>query len=41
MLLADSDIIHLKLGSTSLIVLDTSEATTELLERRSSVYSDR
>jgi hypothetical protein len=40
-LLADSDIIHLNMGGTSLIVLDTSEATTELLERRSSVYSDR
>jgi hypothetical protein len=38
---ADSDIIHLNVGGTSLIILDTSEATTELLERRSSVYSDR
>ncbi|KAF8219321.1 cytochrome P450 [Tricholoma matsutake] len=37
----DSDIIHLNVAGTSLVVLDTSEATTELLERRSSIYSDR
>ncbi|KAF8218550.1 cytochrome P450 [Tricholoma matsutake] len=37
----DSEIIHLNVAGTSLVVLDTSEATTELLERRSSIYSDR
>ncbi|KAF8231005.1 cytochrome P450 [Tricholoma matsutake] len=37
----DSEIIHLNIAGTSLVVLDTSEATTELLERRSSIYSDR
>ena len=40
-LLPDSDIIHLNVAGTSLVVLDTSEAATELLERRSSIYSDR
>ena len=40
-LFLDSDIIHLNVAGTSLIVLDTSEATTELFERRSSIYSDR
>jgi hypothetical protein len=40
-LLTDTDIIHLNVAGTSLVVLDTSEATTELLERRSSIYSDR
>lgn len=37
----DSDIIHLNVAGTSIIVLDTSEAVTELLERRSSIYSGR
>jgi hypothetical protein len=29
------------MAGTSLIVLDSAEATTELLERRSTIYSDR
>ncbi|PFH47987.1 hypothetical protein AMATHDRAFT_66464 [Amanita thiersii Skay4041] len=37
----DSDIIYLNIAGLSVIVLDTPEATTELLERRSSIYSDR
>lgn len=37
----DTDILHLNLAGTTLIVLDTSEAATELLERRSSIYSGR
>ncbi|KAJ7080682.1 cytochrome P450 [Mycena epipterygia] len=36
-----SDIIHLNLAGTSLIVLSSLEATDALLEKRSSKYSDR
>ncbi|TFK33958.1 cytochrome P450 [Crucibulum laeve] len=39
--LIDTDTLHQNLAGTSLIVLDTSEAATELLERRSSLYSGR
>lgn len=38
---SDSDIIHLDVAGTSIIVLDTAEAATELLEKRSSLYSGR
>ncbi|KAJ7888363.1 cytochrome P450 [Mycena olivaceomarginata] len=37
----DSDIIHLNLAGTSVIVLSSLEATNALLEKRSSLYSDR
>ncbi|KAJ7495381.1 cytochrome P450 [Mycena latifolia] len=37
----NSDIIHLNLGGQSVIVLSSLEATTTLLEKRSSIYSDR
>ncbi|KAJ7453509.1 cytochrome P450 [Mycena latifolia] len=37
----DSDIIHLNLAGQSVIILSSFEATTALLERRSSIYSDR
>ncbi|KAF8877181.1 cytochrome P450 [Infundibulicybe gibba] len=37
----NSDIIHLEVAGTSIVVLDTSEATTELFERKSSLYSSR
>ncbi|KAJ7146890.1 cytochrome P450 [Mycena epipterygia] len=37
----NSDIIHLDLAGTSVIVLSSSEATDDLLEKRSSIYSDR
>ncbi|KAJ7460266.1 cytochrome P450 [Mycena latifolia] len=37
----DSDIIHLNLAGQSVIVLSSLEATTALLEKRSSIYSDR
>ncbi|KAG5649112.1 hypothetical protein H0H81_006181 [Sphagnurus paluster] len=37
----DSDIIHLDVLGRSIIVLDSEEATTELLEKRSSLYSGR
>ncbi|KAF8147907.1 cytochrome P450 [Mycena galopus ATCC 62051] len=37
----DSDIIHLNLAGKSVIVLSSFEATEALLEKRSSIYSDR
>ncbi|KAJ7448970.1 cytochrome P450 [Mycena latifolia] len=37
----DSDIIHLNLAGQSVIVLSSLEATRALLEKRSSIYSDR
>ncbi|KAJ6467859.1 cytochrome P450 [Mycena sanguinolenta] len=37
----NSDIIHLNLAGTSVIVLSSFEATEALLEKRSSIYSDR
>ncbi|KAG6908817.1 hypothetical protein DXG01_003170 [Tephrocybe rancida] len=37
----DTDIIHLDLAGTSVIVLDNAKIATELLEKRSSIYSDR
>jgi len=40
-IIADTDILHLNVAGTDLIVLDTHEAAVELLERRSSVYSGR
>ncbi|KAG5650876.1 hypothetical protein H0H81_010676 [Sphagnurus paluster] len=36
-----SDIIHLDVAGTSIIVLDSEEAITDLLEKRSSLYSGR
>lgn len=40
-LLLDTDILRLSVAGTTLIVLDTSEAATELLEKKSSIYSGR
>lgn len=37
----DTDIMHLNIAGQSIVVLDTAEAATELLERRSSLYSGR
>ncbi|KAJ7731633.1 cytochrome P450 [Mycena metata] len=37
----DSDIIHLSLGGQSVVVLSSSTATDDLLEKRSAIYSDR
>ena len=37
----DTDILYLNLAGTPLVVLDTSEAAMELLEKRSSIYSGR
>lgn len=36
-----SDIIHLDVAGTSIIVIDTTEAAMDLLEKRSSIYSGR
>jgi len=38
---ADTDILYLNVAGTPFIVLDTFEAATELLEKRSSIYSGR
>ncbi|PFH48298.1 hypothetical protein AMATHDRAFT_65777 [Amanita thiersii Skay4041] len=37
----DTDILHLDMMGTSVIVLDTAEAAMELFERRSTIYSGR
>ncbi|KAJ7618765.1 cytochrome P450 [Roridomyces roridus] len=37
----NSDIIHLNLAGTSIIVLSSLEATDNLMEKRSAIYSDR
>ncbi|KAK0486576.1 cytochrome P450 [Armillaria novae-zelandiae] len=37
----DTDIIHLDVAGTSIVVLDTLEAATELLDNRSAIYSSR
>ncbi|RDB18414.1 hypothetical protein Hypma_000390 [Hypsizygus marmoreus] len=37
----DSDIIHLDIAGTSVVILDTDEVAMDLLERRSSIYSSR
>jgi hypothetical protein len=39
--LLDSDIIHLSIVGTSIIVLSSAEAANNLFEKRSAVYSDR
>ncbi|GLB42757.1 putative cytochrome P450 family protein [Lyophyllum shimeji] len=36
-----SDIIHMDVAGTSIIVIDTAEVATDLLEKRSSIYSGR
>ncbi|KAJ7200308.1 cytochrome P450 [Mycena pura] len=37
----DSDIIYLDVAGTPIVVLSSMEAATELLEKRSNIYSDR
>ncbi|GJE84148.1 cytochrome P450 [Phanerochaete sordida] len=37
----DSDIIYLNIAGTPIYVLNSVQATTDLLEKRSSIYSDR
>ena len=38
---ADSDIIHVNVLGTSMIILNSYEVATELLDKRSSIYSSR
>ncbi|KAJ7168337.1 cytochrome P450 [Mycena crocata] len=37
----NSDVLHLDVAGTSIIILSSAEAANELLEKRASVYSDR
>ena len=37
----DSDIIHVAVAGSHLVILNSMEATTDLLEKRSSIYSNR
>ena len=39
--LSDTDILHINLFSTDYIVLNSSEAISDLLDKRSAIYSDR
>ena len=41
MFLIDSDIIYLNVLGTPILVLNSFEAVTELLEKRAAIYSDR
>jgi hypothetical protein len=36
-----SDIVHVELFGTHIVVLNSEKAATDLLEKRSSIYSDR
>lgn len=37
----DSDVIHLNLAGTHVLVVNSREAAFELFEKRSAIYSDR
>ena len=39
--ISDTDVLYMKLFSKDLIVLNSSEAISNLLEKRSNIYSDR
>jgi hypothetical protein len=39
--IADTDILHLNMMGTHLVVLNDSTVATDLLEQRSAVYADR
>lgn len=39
--LVDSDVLHLRLSGRSIVILNSAKAAIELLEKRSSIYSDR
>ncbi|KAJ3884435.1 hypothetical protein GG344DRAFT_60529 [Lentinula edodes] len=39
--ITESDIIHLSIAGLSVVILDTLEAVYDLLDKRSSIYSDR
>ena len=38
---SDTDVLYMRLFSKHLIVLNSSEAISDLLEKRSNIYSDR
>lgn len=38
---SDTDVVYLKMFNTNVVVLNSFQATTELLEKRSKIYSDR
>lgn len=40
-LCAESDVIGLRIFGTNIVVVNSLEAATELLDKRSSIYSDR
>lgn len=37
----DSDVLHLNVAGTSIIVLSSAEAANDLLEKKANIYSDR
>ena len=37
----ESDVIHLKLFQSHVVVINSTKAASELLEKRSTIYSDR
>jgi len=37
----DTDVLYLRLLTTDFVVLNSTEAITDLLEKRSNIYSDR
>lgn len=37
----DTDVLHLRVITTDFIVLDSAKAISDLVEKRSNVYSDR
>jgi len=39
--LADSDVLHLNFLGSDHVVLNSSEAISDLLDKRSAIYSDR
>ena len=41
MLFTDSDIIHVNALGTSIIILNSYKVATDLLDRKSSIYSSR
>ena len=37
----DTDVLHLKMMTTDFVVLSSAQAISDLVEKRSNVYSDR
>jgi hypothetical protein len=40
-LMIETDILHLNMAGSHIIILNSAKAATELLEKRSAVFSDR